>query len=212
MKTKLTTSFLLAACTLSASQIVGTTVNSVGGFLGIFPYGPDSLTIQRGTNDYQTVTAYEVSFRPFLPSNFEFPELELMTLSEAATSGELSLQSGALANYELDAALSEVPGNGEDIQKDMWNIDEAGVFVQTPGMIADLSAAESLLSANLVDFANFAVFTAINHDRTVPEFIAEVVPSDPPASAPEPASLFMLGFSMVLFAWGRILLRRRDSR
>lgn len=184
-----------ASCILCASQIVGVTVNSIDGFVGPFPSGPESITIQLGTNDYETATGYETSLRLILPVDFEFPEFELTSLAEAAQSGLFNLSPMALQNYELGAALLQVPG-GIDVQKDYWNIFNGPVFALDAGMISALGDAEKLLSTGSVDFADVLVLTPLAGEvTTAPEFEVKVSPD--PVSTPEPATFCLIGAGLI---------------
>jgi hypothetical protein len=204
--TKIALAVIFSVFTASASLIVGVKTTSIDGFVGPFPSGPESITIQYGTGDYQEVTGYETSLRPILPVGFEFPEFELTSLAQAAQFGEFSLLPNVLADYELGAALMEVPA-GPDAQKDFWNLFNGPVFALDAGMIADLGDAEKLLSSGSVDFTQFFVLTAIGGDPTVPEF--EVRAAADPVSTPEPAADWLIGLGLAGLG---IVYRKRAAR
>lgn len=187
----------------------GVTLDSIGQQVSIFSVGPDTLTIQTGTNQYQTVQAYGYYLRPLQAVGAVVPELNL-TYSEAVTQGEFNLLINPAHVYGMIAALSTLSAptlaDQLDLQEDIWDQTEP-VFPLNAQMITYLTEAESALSS--INLNDYSFLEQSEGDRTIQPFVyysgATVI--DPPVGTPEPATMAMIGLGLI--GMGMIIKRRQ---
>jgi hypothetical protein len=192
---KLTLAEFLFAITCSASQIVGVTVNSDSGQIGIFPVGPESLTIQYGTGNYQTVEGYEYSLGAVLPLPWNWPMVDL-SLTEAAQYAVDCCEPNSLYDFEVAAALTE-EAPSQNVQIAIWDVmnPQSGIPL-TGGAYQDILGAEAVVNSGQLDAADFSVFSPLVNNGVSPSYIAQTgFPA--PASTPEPAAGVMIGAALV---------------
>lgn len=189
----------LAIGALSASQIVGLTVDSDSGQIGIFPLGPEVLTIQYGTGNFQTVQGYEYSLGQVLPLPWNWPMID-DSLQEAAVSAVDCCQVSSFYDFEVAAALT-LDAPSRDVQVaivDEMN-PESGLIL-TSGAYQDILGAEALVNSGGLNTADFSVLTPLINNGVSASFIVQTsgfVTPPSPVSTPEPGTCSMIGAVLI---------------
>ena len=213
IKMKMLMIFLFAIGISSASQLVGVTVNNDSGQIGIFPVGPESITIQYGTGVYQTVEAYEYSTGMNLPLPWNWPMFEL-SLTEASQGVAVDCcEANSLYDFEVSAELTTFAPS-QDVQIAIWYTENpTSGFPLTTAAYNDILSAEAVVNAGGLDQGNFVVLTPDMSNGVSPSFIAQIAgfstpPGDPGTSTPEPWTCLMIGGGLL----GIGLVKRNKAR
>ena len=213
MKSKLTAAFLFAACIMSASQIVGLTVDPGQVQFGAFPTSPLNLTIQFADGTATMVIGYEYVPTTFVPRAAAWPD-NYLTLHDAETQG---LQAGgpdAAFDYQVAAALTLDPPSVVT-QLAIWDVMDIVNMVFIPYQTIaneavaqqEITAAQALVESGGLNQADFVVVDATANLWESPSFIVDLA-APVPTSAPEPATCLMIGGVLV----GLGVVRRKRVR
>lgn len=217
MKTKLTTAFLFAACIMSASQIVGVTVNPGQLQFGAFPTGPLELTLQFANGTTQMVEGYEYVPTTFVPQTSAWPD-NYLTLHEAETEGLQASGPNGAFNYLVAAALAMNPPSLVNqlaiwMDEDVTNM-EYIPYQSVPNDAAaaqEIAAAQSLVLSGSLNDSNFVVLDATANLWESPSFIVDLA-APVPTSTPEPAACWMIGVALAGLGMRRKRARRIGQR
>jgi hypothetical protein len=210
VKTKLTAVLVFAACTLSASQIVGVSINGPVLQAGEFPTEPFNLYVQYATGQTQQAEGYEYLPTPGAAQPWEWVEYDL-TLMQAGLTGLASSDPNAFFDYEVAAALTlDAPSIITQIS--IWDVmAPPGAVTENAANEAQIVAAEAFVSSGALILSDFAVFDPIQNIGIAPSFIVQIADPEPPidpAGAPEPEDFLMVGCGLVFLS---VMIARRRA-
>lgn len=132
-----------------------------------------------------------------------------LTLNEAAAIGQFSSDANALERYMevgfLFEQTTDSPQNQIDLQHDIWNIFGGDTYAVTAGMQSYLN----LLNTSAYTDFNFNTVEFLEDvNQTTGRAQAFVI--DPPAEAPEPGTIMLMGAGAVLIGIGKMKRQKRD--
>jgi hypothetical protein len=131
-----------------------------------------------------------------------------LTVDQAAATGQFSSDPDALNKYKEIGFLSQQVTNSAqdqiDLQEDVWNVFAPGRYEVTAGMQSYMN----LLTPSAFTTFDFSTVLFLEDANPTESSRVQSFVIDPPTSAPEPATVVLIGSGVLLIGIGKIRKRK----